>query len=112
MKTKLKKFMEEHKKGVAIAAGIGTTVLGGIVGYKLCKVNLDDGFLVTNQNMISVFENAVEKGLQPSDILTGIYETPLKPADLGELGKLAIGLGASENQEFTHFIAFGKHMDA
>lgn len=113
MKTeKIKGFVENHKKELAITAMIGGGVLCGVVGFKICDlVKIGDGRVVDNQRIIEVFTDAKAKGLLPGPIFTGIADEPFKPEDLGELGEVMTETAGAAKVAFTHFIAIGKEME-
>ena len=108
---KVKTYVKEHKKEIALIAG--TTVVGVCLGWKMCaKANGIDKprFIITEDSMIHLLDDAqkeINKGVQ---IFTGISDTPILPEDLGKLNE-AMSHCVPKGQGFTHFIALGKSIE-
>ena len=116
-KGKAKEFFEKHKTAFAIAAGVTTAAVLGVVGYKLGEdhafKSLEDGFFIPNKGVTvpacKVLGDIPDKS--NVGLYGGISNTPIAPSQLGVLGKSMIESGATEEDTFTHFIAIGKKIE-
>ena len=105
-KEKVKKFWNENKKAIVIGVSCGFSCgVGLLVGYKLGYYN--GGFdMVGRQTSIKKTLTSIPKGSMVS-VLSGTVEEGIKVSDLGELGKMAMDLGAPSEHKLTHFVAIG-----
>lgn len=112
-KEKVKEYLKEHKKDVAITVVNGVIAAGLFVaGYKYCarEHKLRDAVLVTHDGMKNVLLDACDK-YKNVNIFTGINESGIKYDELGELGNAMSDLGdTAKETAFTHFIAIGKEV--
>jgi hypothetical protein len=109
-------FIKKHKTAFGIAAGVTTTAVTGVVGYKLGwykHINsMGDGFFIPNIGATEPVCNVLRNIPNESDVnvYSGFSDIAYAADELGELGKRMIEAGAN-NETFTHFIAIGKTMD-
>lgn len=113
-KGKVKEFIKENK--TAIIVGVATGV-GCLIGYKACmhKINKQDPRILCDSlkdildDAELVYSGKNNKNWKNNAMYTYVSETPIKPEELGELGKKMIKAGnPDKDYDFTHFIAFGK----
>lgn len=112
-KEKVKEYLKEHKKDVAITVVNGVIAAGLFVaGYNYCVRDnkLRDAVLVTHGGMKDVLLDACDN-FKNANIFTGINESGIKYDELGELGNIMSDLGdTAKETAFTHFIAIGKEV--
>lgn len=112
MKEKWNKFVDKHHDKLVFAAGVGLTVVGGAIGWKLCKhVKLNGNVLVMHEGMKNVLLDS-QQGYDRVNLFTGIADKPLGVDQLGELGEaLKKCTNYTGNETFTHFIAIGEDIE-
>ena len=108
---KVKKFCRKHKTAIAFFTGMGVVCVGSIIGVAVDKSNKKRFYTKNGHNVLSVLDDYLSKARGDSKVFGGTNVGPLKPADLGEMGKAMLELGCPEDQTFTHFIAIGESIE-
>lgn len=107
---KVKEFCRKHKTMIAYFAGAGAACVGLVIGAAVNKANKSKFYEQNGPSVLNVFDDYLSKPRGDSKVFGGTNVGPLKPADLGEMGKAMLELGCPENQTFTHFIAIGEEV--
>jgi len=106
--SKVREFWGEHKVEIAIAAGIGISlVVGGVIGWKA------SGYLRPGSKTTDMFLKSASHahpGIWANGYDMKTIENAYKTTDLGKFGELLIELGAPTDHKFTHILAIGPKM--
>ena len=104
---KAKKFVKEHWKSiVGITGGIGLTIVGGVVGWKMHERRLLKNVSSGKEVIYPVLTDALEN-LPGASYYGGIHEPGFTPKDLGKLGEKIREAGAPEDAVLSHFTCMG-----
>lgn len=108
-KEKIKKFWKDHK--FEIVSGIATGI-GCFVGYSVCMHDMKKAnAVIVHDSIRKVLFDSHDKHGSTVGLFTGITTNPVKPDDLGKLGKVMMELEITpKDAGFTHFIAIGPTM--
>ena len=110
MKMKVKKFAEEHKKGLTFVVGTGLVITGACVGWNTClKSNGLNKYsmVVMDKDIIRTFMSAKDSYPGGVNLVTGKVDAPLMMSDLGALGEEMMKRGCVDASGLTHFVMFG-----
>lgn len=108
---KVKEFCRKHKTAIAFLTGAGVVLIGGCIGVAVDKSNRRKFITENGHSILDVLDDYLSKARGDSKVFGGTNVGPLKPSDLGEMGREMLNLGCPENQTFTHFIAIGESIE-
>lgn len=109
MKGTVKTFIEEHKTGLVIAGGVGLTVLGGVLGWKMCNKAIKGKYmlLTLDHPVTKVIKDAKTEHYPKFSSFSGWNLDGIKSENLGELHEIMTKFDVPEDAVFTHFICIG-----
>ena len=114
IKTTIKDFAVEHKKGLTRVCHAGLALSGIWLGWKACGIfKIGNGVVVGDPSSVAVIRDAASRYSNHMYIFSTAIKNgdELKVEDLGKLGEMIVetakeqGVGVTE---FSHFIALGK----
>lgn len=117
-KEKIKRFIENHKVGIAIVTtGVITTavcIIGGTIGVEVERRKAMDKVMSEDWvrgiwNTLKDASNTYPKSAAIYTAICGV-DNPCTMSELGVLGKEMAKDYADRNLGFTHFIAIGKEL--
>ena len=115
---KIKKFVEEHKVAVGVAAGVGLLAIGGVIGWKSfewvkkpVKVGKGEAFLVTYDTLVGALKDISKR--YPNDGDATLFYDWCDPGCnltldmLGDFGDSYIEHGLDASTEISHILMWG-----